>query len=124
MLTSLSLLTITEKVQAQNVDEPFTIVEEMPKFPGGNTKMMKFIANNVKYPKEAEKNKIEGRSLVEFIIEKDGSISNVKTKVSTHPLLDKEAIRVIKAMPNWTPGTQKGKKVRVSFVIPIEFRLK
>ncbi len=105
-------------------EEAFTAVENMPKFPGGNKAMTEYMINSLKYPAEAAKNGIEGRVLVSFVIEKDGSISECKIlKSSDNELLDQEALRVISAMPAWTPGTQNGKTVRVNNVIPVIFRL-
>ena len=86
--------------------------------------LMQYLAKNIKYPPKAEKKGIEGKVMINFIVEKDGSISNVKVVRHIHPLLDKEAERVIKAMPKWSPGKQEGKPVRVKFNIPVAFRLK
>ena len=83
-----------------------------------------YLAKNIKYPPKAEKKGIEGKVMINFIVEKDGSISNAKVVRHIHPLLDKEAERVIKAMPKWSPGKQEGKPVRVKFNIPVAFRLK
>ena len=100
------------------------IVEVMPQYPGGMPELMQYLAKNIKYPIQAQKKGIEGRVTVRFIVEKDGSISNVTVVRHIHPLLDKEAERVIKAMPKWSPGKQEGKPVRVKFNIPVAFRLK
>ena len=81
------------------------------------------MGRNVKYPEEAQKQKIQGRVTVQFIIEKDGTITGVTVLRSVHPLLDKEAIRVVQNMPKWVPGTQRGEPVRVSYTAPINFRL-
>jgi len=104
-------------------EEIFVVVENMPEFPGGTKALMEFISNNVKYPVIAQKNGITGRVFVGFVIDKDGSITNVKVLKPVDPALEKEAIRVIKAMPKWKPGTQKGKKAKVSYTIPINFSL-
>ena len=101
----------------------FQIVEKMPQFPGGEEAMMKFLAESVKYPTVAQEKKIQGKVYVNYIVEKDGAIDNIKIVRSVDPALDKEAIRVVKAMPKWEPGTQRGKKVRVSFMLPINFVL-
>ena len=97
------------------------ICEELPQFPGGTSECMKFLGKNIKYPAEAIAQNIEGRVIAQMIIEKDGSVSNVKIVKSVHPLLDKEAIRVIESMPKWTPGRHKGKTVRVQYTLPIAF---
>lgn len=105
---------------AKNYDDVFQVVEGMPKFPGD---LNIYLGKNVNYPEEAQKEKIQGRVIVQFIIEKDGTITNVKVHRSVHQLLDKEAIRVVENMPKWIPGTQRGKPVRVSYTVPINFRL-
>lgn len=99
----------------------FQVVEDMPRFPGGN--VQKWIAKNIKYPMIAQENNIQGKVFVQFVIEKDGSVSDVKVARSVDPSLDKEAIRVVKMMPKWTPGKQRGKPVRVSYTVPINFQL-
>lgn len=104
-------------------DKPFDVVEQMPSFPGGKEALMKFISENVKYPKEAEEKGLQGRVVVRYIIEKDGSISEVEIAKSVNEYLDAEAIRVVNAMPKWIPGKQKGEPVRVKFTLPITFRL-
>jgi protein TonB len=101
----------------------FDVVEKMPEFPGGAAVMMKFIAENVKYPEEAYSKGIEGRVLVQFIIEKDGSVTNVKVIKKVNDAIDAEAVRVVKAMPKWKPGKQNGREVRVKYTIPVSFRL-
>ena len=100
-----------------------TVVEHLPEFPGGGKALLEFMMNNVKYPEEAAKKGLQGRVVVNFIVEKDGSLTNVNVMRSVDPLLDAEAIRVVKAMPKWTPGKQKGKPVRVKFNIPVTFKL-
>ena len=99
----------------------FQVVEDMPQFPGGS--VQKWIAKNVKSPMIAQENNIQGKVFVQFVIEKDGSVSDVKVARSVDPSLDKEAIRVVKAMPKWKPGKQRGKPVRVSYTVPINFQL-
>ena len=103
--------------------EFFVLVEEMPSFPGGDEALTKFLSENIVYPKQARKSNIEGRVMVGFIVEPDGEITNVKVFRSIDPILDKEAIRVIKMMPKWNPGKQRGKAVRVQYQIPITFTL-
>lgn len=107
-----------------NSGKVYEASEVMPEYPGGVPKLMEFLSANVRYPVEAQKSKIEGRSVIGFVVEKDGSISNVNITRSSHPLLDQEAIRVVNEMPTWKPGMQKGKPVRVKFNLPIYFRLK
>lgn len=107
-----------------NSGKVYEAPEVMPEYPGGLEKLMEFLRISVKYPVEAQKSKIEGRSVIGFVVEKDGSISNVNITRSSHPLLDQEAIRVVNEMPTWKPGMQKGKPVRVKFNLPIYFRLK
>lgn len=106
--------------QQSNVYE---IVEEMPEFSGGVAKMNEYLGNNIIYPEYAVDNNIEGRVIVEFIVNTDGTLSNVQIRRSVHETLDNEAIRVVKSMPKWKPGKQGGKAVRVKYVIPITFNL-
>ena len=103
--------------------EIFQVVEEQPMFPGGMQEMMKFLQQNIKYPKEAQEQGKQGRVIVQFVVNKDGSIVNDSIVRSVDPLLDAEALRVVRSMPNWTPGKQKGKPVRVRFTLPVTFHL-
>ena len=114
---------MTSTAQTKKNDMVFDVVEVMPQYPGGQIAMMKYIMENMKYPKQAMKEGIQGRVAVSFIVEKDGSISDVKPILSVHPLLNKEAVRVVKSMPKWTPGKQNGKPVRVRFNVPVMFKL-
>ena len=98
-------------------------IEVMPAYPGGPNALVKYVQNNLKYPESAKKNKQEGRVFVGFVVNKDGSIDEVKVIKSVHPVLDTEAVRVIKAMPKWTPGKKDGKPVRVSYTLPINFKM-
>ena len=107
----------------EEAEKPFDVVEQMPEFPGGMPELMKFLQENVKYPEEAMKNGIQGRVVVQFIIEKDGSISGAEVIKKVNEHLDAEALRVIGEMPKWTPGKQKGEAVRVKFTLPVTFRL-
>ncbi len=111
---------IEEALSDQDI---YQIVEEMPSFPGGEEKLYEFIANNVQYPQEAKERGIQGRVFVGFIVERDGTFSNFKILRSIGGGCDEEAMRVIMAMPKWTPGKQHGKAVRVSYKIPIKFSL-
>lgn len=101
----------------------FETVETMPEYPGGYRAMLQFLGNNLKYPKEAEVNGIEGRVVCQFVVEADGSVNEVRVARGIDPMLDNEAVRVIKLMPKWTPGMQDGKAVRVRYTLPISFRL-
>jgi periplasmic protein TonB len=103
--------------------EPFTVVEEMPGFPGGDAEMYKFITTTIKYPEEAKELGIQGKVFVNFVVEPDGSISDVRLIRGIGGGCDEEAIRVIKAMPKWIPGKQRGVPVRVYFNLPIKFTL-
>ena len=103
--------------------KPYDVVEQMPQFPGGTGKLFEFLSMNVKYPAEAEKNDVQGRVIVTFVVEKDGEVSNAKVVKSVNPALDAEALRVINAMPKWTPGMQGGEPVRVKYTVPVTFRL-
>lgn len=104
-------------------EKVYQIVEQQPSFPGGREELFKYLAYNVRYPIDAAENKIEGRVLVTFVVEHDGSISNVNVANSVYPSLDKESIRVVSGMPKWIPGKANGKTVRVKYTIPITFRL-
>ena len=105
-------------------EEIFVVVESMPEFPGGAQEMMKFIAENIKYPVIAQENGIQGRVICQFVIEKNGSVTDIQVvRSSGDASLDKEAERVIKNMPKWKPGKQRGKPVRVKYTIPVAFRL-
>ena len=112
-----------EEVKQQEEEVIFQVVEQMPEFPGGMGKAMKFLAKNIKYPVAAQQAKIEGRVIVQFVVGKDGSISDVHAVRSVSPELDAEAIRVVSMMPKWNPGKQRGKAVSVSYTMPIMFRL-
>ena len=102
----------------------YDCVEQMPSFPGGTQKLKEFIEENLRYPKELEESCVQGRVIVRFIVERNGKLSNVKVVKSVDPVLDKEAIRIVKLMPRWIPGRQNGITVRVKCYIPIIFRLK
>lgn len=110
-----------EKKEVAN--KVFDVVEQMPSFPGGNDALMKFLQENVKYPVVAQENGVQGRVVVSFVVEKDGSITDVKVVRSVDPSLDKEATRVVKSMPRWIPGKQNGAAVRVKYNVPVSFRL-
>lgn len=104
-------------------EEVFMVAEQMPEFPGGMKELLKFLQENVKYPENAMKNNVQGRVIVQFVVEKDGTPTEFKVLRSVDPDLDAEALRVMKAMPKWKPGMQKGQVVRVKFTVPVSFKL-
>jgi protein TonB len=104
-------------------EEIFVVVENQPEFPGGQAAMMKFLSENIKYPVIAQENGIQGRVICNFVVERDGSITDVQVVRGVDPSLDREAVRVIQSMPKWKPGMQRGKPVRVRFTLPVVFRL-
>lgn len=110
-------------VVSQTNQKVFDTVEQMPEYPGGMQAMIEFLQANMKYPEDAAKQKVEGRVMVQFVVETDGSISDVHVAKQVFPSLDAEAIRVVQAMPKWTPGKEKGKVVRVKYNLPIVFRM-
>ena len=113
----------TPDEQAEAPRDVFDVVEKMPEFPGGPQELFGFLAKTIKYPAEAEKAGTQGRVIATFVVRKDGSISDAHVVKSVDPLLDAEALRVINAMPAWTPGSQSGKPVNVKYTVPITFRL-
>ncbi|MDD2644702.1 MAG: energy transducer TonB [Bacteroides sp.] len=112
-----------EVVEEPVEEEIFEVVEEMPEFPGGPAEMMKYLNNNIRYPTIAQENGIEGRVIVQFVVNSDGTIVDANVVRSVDPFLDKEALRVINSMPKWKPGKQRGKSVRVKYTLPVMFRL-
>ena len=105
------------------VEKVFDVVEQMPSFPGGPSALMEWLNNNVKYPVVAQENGVQGRVVVSFVVERDGSITDVKVVRGVDPSLDKEASRVVRAIPRWIPGKQNGSAVRVKYNVPVAFRL-
>lgn len=101
----------------------FQVVEEMPEFPGGMAECLKFLGKNIKYPTISQENGVQGKVIVQFVVNKDGSIVDPVVVRSVDPYLDKEALRVIKTMPKWKPGKQRGKAVRVKYTVPVTFKL-
>lgn len=101
----------------------FTVVEQMPLFPGGDAALMGYLRDNIHYPTVAAENGVQGRVVVGFVVERDGSITDVNVLRSVDPSLDREAMRVVKSMPKWTPGKQNGSAVRVKYQVPVTFRL-
>ena len=115
---------ISEKQESRAAEgEVFQVVEEMPEFPGGMAECMKWLGQNIKYPAEAKEKGVQGRVIVQMVVEKDGTITNAKVVRGVDPLLDAEALRVVNQSPKWKPGMQKGEAVRVKYTLPIMFRL-
>ena len=104
-------------------EEIFMVVEDAPEFPGGVQALLDYLRKNIKYPQICRENNIQGRVLVSFVVNKDGAIVDPQVVKSVNPSLDKEALRVISGMPNWKPGSQRGKPVRVKYTVPVNFRL-
>ena len=124
MMAVLCLMTANAQktVVSQSKQNVYDTVEQMPEFPGGMPAMIEFLQTNLKYPSDAKKQNVGGRVLVMFVVETDGTISNVRVAKKVFPSLDAEAVRVVKAMPKWNPGKEKGKPVRVNFSLPIVFK--
>ncbi len=111
-------------VEEEEEEVVFVVVESMPEFPGGTQALFKYLSENVKYPVIAQENGIQGRVICQFVVNKDGSIVDVEVvRSGGDPSLDKEAVRVIKSMPKWKPGKQRGKAVRVKYTVPVNFKL-
>lgn len=109
--------------QSENSNTVHDVVEQMPSFPGGQSALMQWLSNNIKYPTVAEENGVQGRVVCTFVVERDGSITNVQVVRGVDPSLDKEAVRVLRAMPKWNPGTQNGTPVRVEYTVPVTFSM-
>ena len=114
---------VFEEAPEEEVDEVFTIVEDQPGFPGGNAAFYKFVASNMNYPAQARRMGIEGRVFVQFVVDKDGSVTEVKAVKGIGAGCDREAERVLNSSPKWTPGKQRGRSVKVRMVLPIIFKL-
>ena len=114
---------IADEKPKEEETKVFDVVEQMPQFPGGNAALFEYLSKHIKYPVIAEENGIQGRVIVTFVVERDGSITDVKVVKSVDPSLDKEAQRVVKSMPRWIPGKQNGSAVRVKYTVPVTFRL-
>ena len=123
-LFGLTMVSAQKTVVAQKNQQVFDVVEQMPEYPGGMQALFEYLSQNVKYPEDAEKQKVEGRVIATFVVETDGSISNVEVVKPAFPSLDAEAVRVLSGMPKWAPGMQSGKVVRVKYTVPINFNLK
>lgn len=113
----------TPAEKAETKDEVFMVVEKMPEFPGGIQELMSFLSKNIKYPASAMAKNVQGRVIVQFVVEKDGTLTEFKVMRSVDPDLDAEALRVMKEMPKWKPGMQRGQVVRVKYTVPVTFRL-
>ena len=126
MMAVLCLLTANAQktVVSQSNQSVYDQVEQMPEFPGGMPAMIEYLQTNIKYPKDAIKQNVGGRVMVMFVVEADGSLSNVRVARKVFPSLDSEAVRVVKAMPKWKPGKEKGRPVRVNFTLPVVFTVK
>ncbi|MGE4288124.1 MAG: energy transducer TonB [Salinivirgaceae bacterium] len=120
--TAVEIVEIEEE-EVEEEAQVFFIVENMPEFPGGDLELRKHIAQNIQYPEIAKENGIQGRVFVQFVVNQKGEVEQVKVVRGVDPSLDKEAVRVIQNLPKWTPGSQRGKPVRVSFTVPINFQL-
>ncbi len=105
------------------VEEIFDVVEENPEFIGGMAKLYEYLGKHIQYPEMAKENGIQGKVFVQFVVWKDGTIKDVKVVKGVHKTLDNEAMRVVKSMPKWTPGKQRGKSVNARFTLPIKFRI-
>ena len=113
-----------QSLSASSSGQVYDIAEQMPSFPGGQSALFQFLSKNIQYPKLCEEHGIQGRVICSYIVEEDGSITDVQVRKSVHPSLDKEAVRVIQSMPKWNPGKENGLPVRVRYNLPITFSLK
>jgi len=121
-LKAKELIAIPEPPKEEE-NKSFDVVEEMPQFPGGPNALFEYLNKNLKYPIVAEENGVQGRVIVTFVVERDGSLSDVKVVKSVDPYLDREAQRLVKSMPHWIPGKQNGENVRVKYTVPVRFNL-
>lgn len=122
-MLGLTTVNAQKTVVAQKNQQVFDVVEQMPEYPGGMQALFEYLSQNLKYPEDAKEQKIEGRVIAIFVVETDGSISNVEVVKPVFPSLDAEAVRVLSGMPKWKPGMQSGKVVRVKYTVPINFSL-
>jgi TonB family protein len=122
-LKQLSRMELAESLGVNNTTEPYVVVPRMPQFPGGEKEMMNFIKTNIKYPEKARKDNVEGTVIVDFVINREGNITDTKILRSTDKSLTKEALKIIHSMPKWAPGIQEGESVSVSYALPISFNL-
>ena len=119
----LTTVNAQKTVVSEKDQKVYDMVEEMPEYPGGMEALMKYLTTNVKYPKDAVKQKIQGRVMVTFIVDTDGSITDVKVVKAVFPSIDKESVRVVKNMPKWKPGKKDGRPVKVKYTLPLAFHL-
>jgi protein TonB len=122
LLMTVSYATAQEEDNNDAEDAVYT-PEKRPEFPGGDQALFKFLSSNLKYPSDAKKEDIQGRVICQFVVDKDGSVTDIQVLRSVYPSLDREAVRVISIMPKWEPGEQRGKKVKCKFTMPIVFKL-
>ena len=120
----LTTISAQKTVVSKKNQKVYDVVEKMPQYPGGMVALFEFLEKNLKYPADAQKQKVEGRVIVSFIVETDGSISDINIVRKVFPSLDEEAVRLLGMMPRWSPGLQNGKPVRVKYAIPITYSLK
>ena len=111
------------KVTEPDENSIFQVVEQLPEFPGGMAELMKYLQKNLRYPQICKEQGVQGRVIVQFVVNTDSTITDVNVIKSVNPHLDEEAVRVVKAMPKWNPGKQRGEPVRVRFTLPVTFRL-
>ena len=123
LICFLFMMALPMNAQSESSTKVYDAVDEMPSFPGGLNGLMTFLSQNMVYPVTAQENGVQGRVTVSFVVETDGSITDVKVARSVDPFLDREAMRIVKAMPKWTPGKKDGKPVRVKYTVPVVFRL-
>lgn len=123
ILKAVEEIAAPEPPKHEEENKVFDVVEQMPAFPGGQAALMQYLSSHVKYPAVAEENGISGRVTIQFVVERDGSVTDVRTMKSVDPSLDREAERVVKSMPKWIPGKQNGSPVRVKYFVPVVFRL-
>lgn len=121
LICFLFMMALPMNAQSESSTKVYDEVDEMPSFPGGLNGLMTFLSQNMVYPVTAQENGVQGRVIVSFVVETDGSITDVKVARSVDPSLDREAMRVVKAMPKWTPGKKDGKPVRVKYTVPMVF---
>jgi protein TonB len=121
--TIIDAVPVIEEEEEEKDEQIFVVVEDMPEFPGGELALRKWIASHIEYPVIAAENGIQGKVYVTFVVDKDGSVSNARITRGVDPSLDQEALRVVNSLPKWKPGMQRGKPVRVSYTVPINFQL-
>ena len=117
------IVIVGDKENPDNKEEPYTMVEQMPQFPGGMKALMEYISTNLRYPEDAKQEKTEGRVIARFTVKEDGSITDVNIIRGVSPSIDAEAVRVLSGMPKWEPGMQNGKTVPTLYTVPVVFRI-